>query len=231
MARQTAEVFPFATQKITHVHNGLTLSDLPADPGVPPIDSPFLLMVARQVSKKATDTLLHAFALLERQFPELRLVVVGGGPMLEDNRRLAHRLGVASRTLFVGDIPHADALRYFATCSVVVVPSRAEPFGLVVLEGAYYKKPMVCTRVGGIPEIVSDGVSAFLVDRDDHVAMADRIAALLCDPQVADSLGAQAYRTLMRNFRSEDRVKDYIAVYERADGGVTRPISRSSPAA
>src|SRR5262249_26981915 len=52
MARQTAEVFPFATRKITHVHNGLTLSDLPADPGVPPIDSPFLLMVARQVPKK-----------------------------------------------------------------------------------------------------------------------------------------------------------------------------------
>jgi glycosyltransferase involved in cell wall biosynthesis len=72
------------------------------------------------------------------------------------------------------------------------VPLRAEPFGLVVLEAAYYKKGIVATRVGGIPEIVTDDVSALLVDADDHVGMSAKMARLLRDPDLAGRLGAGA---------------------------------------
>src|SRR5262249_51198868 len=147
MVAQTIDVFPFVRTKITHVHNGLNPSDLPMPPGTgtPAPIQPCLLTVARQVAKKGIDTLLRAFALLERDFLDLRLVIVGDGPKIEEHRRLARELGIESRTTFAIDPPRLQVLRYFAACSVVVVPSRAEPFGLVVLEGAYYSKPMVCT--------------------------------------------------------------------------------------
>jgi hypothetical protein len=72
------------------------------------------------------------------------------GPILEQNRVLAHGLGIEKRVFFMGDMAHAEVLPYFEACALFVVTSRAEPFGLVVLEAAYYRKGMVCTRVGGI---------------------------------------------------------------------------------
>jgi glycosyltransferase involved in cell wall biosynthesis len=230
MARQTAEAFPAAATKATYVHNGLDVAQLSATEAAQPVATPFVLCVCRQVVKKGVDTLVRAFALLGRDFPDVSLVVVGDGPALEWNRALARTLGIERRVGFTGDVPHTDVLRYFAACSVLAVPSRAEPFGLVVLEGAYYKKGMVCTRVGGIPEIVADKVSALLVEADDHVAMAAALAALLRDPELAGRLGAHAHQVLMQRFRWEGRVKDYIRVFETAGGPLPRADTTLSAA-
>jgi glycosyltransferase involved in cell wall biosynthesis len=230
MARQTVQTFPSVASKVTYVHNGLDLAQFPAVPEPPAIATPFVLVVCRQVEKKGVDTLIRAFSLLERDFSHLSLVVVGDGPALGRNRALARALGIERRVVFTGDVPHAHVLRYFAACTVLAVPSRAEPFGLVILEGAYYKKAMVCTRVGGIPEIVADEVSALLVGPDDHVAMADRLAALLRDRALAGRLGVAAHQLLMKRFRWEDRVKDYIAMYDRAGEPLARDHTTLSAA-
>jgi glycosyltransferase involved in cell wall biosynthesis len=214
MARQAAEAFPAAAARTTHVHNGLDLADFARAEGTPALAGPFVLTVCRQVDKKGVDTLLRAFARLEADFPELSLVVIGDGPALEANRALARALGIERRVAFLGDVPHARVLPYFAACTLVAVPSRAEPFGLVLLEAAYYEKGMVCTRVGGIPEIVTDDVSALLVEPDDPAAMAAGMTILLRDPARAARLGRRAREVLITRFRWEDRVKDYIDVYE-----------------
>lgn len=216
-ARQTSRVFPAAGAKVTHVHNGLDLAGFARLQGAPSMPSPFVLSVCRQVDKKGIDTLLRAFALLVRDFPELALLIIGDGPALDQNRALARTLGIERRVTFMGDMARPRVLSYVSACTLFVVPSRAEPFGLVVLEAAYYKKAMVCTRVGGIPEIVTDNVSAFLVEADDHVAMASKMAILLRDPDLAARFGQRAHEVLLARFRWEERVKDYIAVYE---GGV-----------
>ena len=218
MARQTAEVFPAAARKTTYVHNGLDLEQFAPMAAAPPISTPFVLCVCRQVEKKGVDTLIAAFALLMREFPELTLVIVGDGPTLKRDFALARSLGLQNRVQFTGDLAHPEVRRYIAACSVLAVPSRAEPFGLVVLEGAYYRKAMVCTRVGGIPEIVTDKSSALLVDSDDHQAMAWSLGTLLRDPALAARLGAEAHRVLLDRFRWEDRVKDYIRLFEHAAG-------------
>jgi glycosyltransferase involved in cell wall biosynthesis len=216
MARQTAEVFTAAASKVTYVHNGIDVAAFvqPIDPR--PVANPFLLSVCRQVEKKGTDTLLRAFALIERDFPDLSLVIIGDGPILDQNRALARDLGIEKRVLFTGDMAHAKVLAYFEACSLFVVASRAEPFGLVVLEAAYYRKGMVCTRVGGIPEIITDNVSGFLVEPDDPVGMAAQIATLLRDPALAERFGTRAHQTMIARFRWPDRVLDYLAIYEDA---------------
>ena len=215
MARQTSQIFPGAGAKVTHIHNGLDLAGFARAEGTPMTRSPYVLSVCRQVAKKGVDTLLRAFTLLQRDFPDLELVVIGDGPVLDENRALARTLGVERRVTFLGDMTRARVLPYVARCAVFVVPSRAEPFGLVVLEAAYYKRAMVCTRVGGIPEIVTDSDSAFLVRPDDHVGMAHKLAVILRDPALAARLGARAHQALMTRFRWDQRVKDYIDVYER----------------
>jgi glycosyltransferase involved in cell wall biosynthesis len=214
MASQTMETFPAARRKVTHVYNAVDLADFEITAGTPAVAGPFILCVCRQVEKKGVDTLLRAFARLQPEFPAVTLVVVGGGPLLEKHRALARELAIGERVVFTGNKPHAEVLPYVAACSVFVVPSRAEPFGLVVLEAAYYRKGMVCTRVGGIPEILTDDASAFLVDPDDPITLADRIATLLRDPERAARFGREAHDILMTRFRWEDRVKDYLTIYE-----------------
>jgi glycogen(starch) synthase len=213
LARHTVEVFPEARDKTTYVHNGLELSQFeairPARPG-----GRFVLTVCRQVEKKGVDTLLQSFALARPRLPGVSLVIVGDGPLLAQNKALAHTLGIAEQVRFVGSVPRAEVLALFAACDLFVLASRREPFGLVLLEAAYYRKAILATRVGGIPEVLTHDVSAILVDPDDAVEMARHMSGLLGDTDRAQRLGAQAHRTLMDRFLWADRVRDYVAVYE-----------------
>jgi glycosyltransferase involved in cell wall biosynthesis len=232
MARDTVAVFPAARGKVTHVHNGLDLADFGDPKEASAISGPFVLSICRQVEKKGVDTLLRAFALLGRDFPHLTLVVVGGGRELEKNQALARSLGIDERVAFLGRMEHARVVPYLAECALVVVPSRAEPFGLVVLEAACYRKGIVATRVGGIPEIVADEVSALLVEANDPAAMAARMARLLRDPDLSGRLGERAHQILTSRFLWQHRVHDYIAAYEGAGAPVDdAALSGSSPGA
>jgi glycosyltransferase involved in cell wall biosynthesis len=116
--------------------------------------------------------------------------------------------------MFLGDRSREEVLPFFSSCALFVLPSRAEPFGLVLLEAAYYKRPIVCTAVGGVPEIITDNVSGFVVPPNDPGTMAAKMAMLLGDPCLAARFGARAHETLLARFRWEDRVRDYLAVYE-----------------
>ncbi len=152
--------------------------------------------------------------MIRRECPTLTLVLVGDGPLFDEHKALARTLGIESQVVFVGSVAHAEVSAFFEACSLFVLPSRAEPFGVVLLEAAYHKKGIVCTRVGGVPEIITNGVNGVLVEPDDPAAMAAQIVALLRNPELAERLGLQAYATLMTRFLWKDRIHDYIAIYE-----------------
>ena len=105
-----------------------------------------------------------------------------------------------------------DAL--FAACTLFVLPSRAEPFGIVLLEAAYYRKGSSVPASVGVPEIIVDGCNGVLVEPDDPAGMAAQIVALVRDPESARLLGARAHETLVKRFLWKDRIHDYIAIYE-----------------
>jgi glycosyltransferase involved in cell wall biosynthesis len=214
LARQTIQVFPEAARKVTWVHNGLNPSRYAASSDTCVLPRPFLLCVSRHVAKKGIDTLLRAFELVRRECPTVTLVLVGDGPLFDDHKALARTLGLEDHVAFVGDVAHSDVSAFFDACSLFVLPSRAEPFGLVLLEAAYHKKAIVCTRVGGVPEIITDNVNGVLVEPEDPQGMAAHIVSLLRDPQLAELLGHHAYSTLMNHFLWKDRVHDYIETYE-----------------
>ena len=218
LARQTMAVFPHAREKVSWVHNGVDLARFTEGSAIEVLPEPFVLSVCRHVHKKGVDTLLEAFARALREMPGLSLILVGDGPLLAAHNALAQRLDIAHRVVFMGDIPHAQVSSVVQRCSVFVLPSRAEPFGIVLLEAAHHGKPIVCTRVGGVPEIITNERDGLLVDADDPEHMAERILTLLRNPDLAGRLGAAARRTLMSRFLWEDRVKDYIAIYEGSPG-------------
>jgi len=219
LAVQTARLCPDARGKVTFIHNAIRPSEdeSAGRPGVPP--TPFWLFASRHVAKKGIDVLLRAFARIAADVPEASLVLVGDGPLLVEHQKLAGSLGVERRVLFVGGVPHVDVKSFIDACAVFVLPSRSEPFGLVILEAALSRKGIVATRVGGVPEILTDGVDGVLVDPDDPDALATQVVRLLRSPDLTDRLGAEAHRTLMARFSWARWIHDYLDAFDATTDG------------
>jgi glycosyltransferase involved in cell wall biosynthesis len=150
-----------------------------------------LVVVGRLSARKGQDTAISATALVRRAGFDVTLTLVGDGyPGYEDYvdglRALAQHEGIAEVTRFVG---FQDPTPFVAGADVVLVPSRVEPFGLVAVEALFLGRPVIATRVGGLPEIIQDGESGLLVEPDDPQALANAIVYLLSNPDLATVFG------------------------------------------
>jgi glycogen(starch) synthase len=172
------------------IPNGVSLDDRPdpesGRPGfVLPGGQPgrtYLLALGRVVEKKGFDLLLAAYAAIAGRHPSVDLVIGGDGVALEGLRREADRLGVAGRVHFVGRLTRERVADAMAGALAFVMPSRLEPFGIVVLEGWRAGTAVVATNRGGPPEFVRDGLDGVLVDPFDTEGFAAALEALVVDP-------------------------------------------------
>ncbi len=160
-----------------------------------PADRPVVLFVGRLQPLKAPDLAIRALAGLSVHRDAL-LVIVGGASGVDGDvgasRRLAAELGVADRVRFVAPLPHHILSSWYRAADVVLVPSRSESFGLVALEAAACGIPVVASAVGGLLNIVHDGVTGLLVDGRDPDRYARAIDQLLADRAGAAAMGAAA---------------------------------------
>ena len=166
---------------------------------------------------KRVPWLLEAFALATRG-SEARLTLVGDGPEQAAARAAAQRLGIAERVLFLGE---RDALpELLAPADVFVLASRDESFGLSALEAMSCGTPVVATRVGGVPEVVTDEVTGLLAEVDDLEGFADRLGRLLFDRDRAAAMGRAARGDALERFARERVIGRYEALYRRV---IARP--------
>lgn len=152
---------------------------------------PFVLCSARLAPYKGVDLLLAAWAELSGEFPELELVVCGGGRRAP-YRRLARLLGVERSVAFLGLVPRARSLALAKACRAAAVPSRYESFGLSALEAMACGKAVVAARCGGPEELIKDGRSGLLVPPKDPAALARALRRVLADGGLRARLGAAA---------------------------------------
>jgi D-inositol-3-phosphate glycosyltransferase len=178
-----------------------------------------ILFVGRLQRLKGPDVAVRSFAEAARRRPDLlddaALVLVGGpsgpgDPMAEMGRlrRLAARVGVADRIRFVEPVPHDELPSLYAAADVLLVPSRSESFGLVALEAQACGVPVLASAVGGLPYVVEDGETGFLLPPGDHAAFADRLVRLLGHPGLRARLSGSARRHASRF--SWDRTADLV---------------------
>lgn len=189
--------------------------------GAMPADSPpEFLTVGRFIPKKAPDLTLRAFARVHAACPEARLTMIGGGPMLEECRRLANELGIAEALELPGFVPPETvqramkSARCFAQHSVVAPDGDSEGTPVAILEAAASGLPVVATRHAGIPDVVVDGVTGFLVEESDVEGMATHMLRLARDPGLAARLGAAGRDRVRDNFeisRSLGRLWEIIS--------------------
>lgn len=165
------------------VFNGVDLEDevghLPTP--IPGVEPGFVLGLGRIVQKKGFDLLLHAFARLPEDCADASLVIGGDGPVLDDLRALADRLHLGGRVTFPGRLGRDQVSWAMRNAGVFVLPSRVEPFGIVVLEAMRAGRPVVVSDRGGAPEIVRAPAEGLVVDPFDTGTFAATLATVLQD--------------------------------------------------
>jgi glycosyltransferase involved in cell wall biosynthesis len=193
------------------VHLG---ADLPEVASALPTDPPVLVSVAHLVARKRHADVLRAMALLRERRPDLRYLVIGDGPERDALARQARALGLAGRVELAGQLAHEEAMRRLRACSLFVLPSTEEAFGVAYVEAMAAGLPAIGARgEPGPQEIAAAGGGMRLVPAGDPQALADEIDAVLRDPA---PLGAQARATVERAFTWERCGSETLAAYEEA---------------
>ena len=221
-ARSITDVLPRLARRIRVVWNGVP------DGGAAPAEAMLpgqLAFVGRLSPRKGVDVALEALAMLRAADRDVRLDVCGtafeGYEWYEEAlRRRATEPDIAGAVAFAGYVHPTE--RVLASASVVLVPSRVEPFGNTAVEAMLAQRPVVASRVQGLAEIVEDGRTGLFVRPDDPAALANAIARFLDDPAWASRVAARARADAEKRFtikRYRGEITDLVAsVAERTAG-------------
>ena len=186
-----------------------------------------LICVGRLFPSKGQDVLIRALAILKSKLDAVRVEFVGEGPSLGAYQKLARELGVESECVFAGRVEHGEVLKKMAASVATVVPSRSEAFGLVNIESMAMGTPVVASAVGGIVEIVRDGMDGFLVPPDDPPALALKLLTLLSNSELRQKMSRQARERFLAVFEQLRSVREQADWHEALVSG-TRQISATS---
>lgn len=194
-----------------------------AELGLPP-GTPVVLALGRLVYKKGLTYLLEALPAILARHPEARLVLAGYGDLRAELEQRAAALGLGDRVIFPGMLERERAARYISAADVYVVPSVRDQRGNVdglpntLLEGMAAARPIVASRIAGIPEVIRDGEHGLLAPERNPAALAAAITRLLDDPALANRLGASARRRVLSELTWDATAARFEQIYEQALG-------------
>lgn len=185
-----------------------------------PDDYPVLASISRLFSWKGPKELIQATAIVRREFPNVRTLIVGadevyvhGGSFTAELKRLVAELGLESNVIFTGF--RRDTDRILAACDLFTMPSYEEPFGVVYLEAMAMKKPVLSIDNGGTPEVVTNGKAGLLSAPWNVEQLADNILQLLRDPERRRAMGEFARQRVLDYFTPQRMAREVGEIYER----------------
>ncbi|MDH3712840.1 MAG: glycosyltransferase [Gammaproteobacteria bacterium] len=172
--------------------------------------------VGRLVEAKGHRYLVAAIARLADSCQRLHCVLIGDGHLRSQLRRQIRTLGLERRVHIVGDLTHQDTLSAIKSSDFFVMPSLSEGTPIALLEAAALGRPIIATRVGGIPDVVTEGKQAMLVDPGDPGALAEAIDWIYNHRPQAQMLGRCAQARVNDEFSLESQINELQRVYQHA---------------
>ncbi|HWH90989.1 MAG TPA: glycosyltransferase family 4 protein [Candidatus Binatia bacterium] len=210
------ERFPEHADRIHRIYNGLNLAEFghanfSSDP-------PMIVAIGRLIAKKGFANLIRACALLVEHGRPFRCEIFGDGPLESQLRGQVEESGLQEFVQLPGPKPQHELRERLARASVFVLPSVPEAEGgmdnlpTVIMEAMATGLPVVSTRIGGIPEMVIDNETGFLMRPDDPVALADAIEKVINDRSLGQKLGQAGHERAQKLFSIEKNVRDLCAL-------------------
>jgi glycosyltransferase involved in cell wall biosynthesis len=194
----------FAKDKIRRVYIGVDTTRFCPVPRT--TQQRYVLCVGRHTPKKGLVTLLKAWARIEKQYPEVKLLQIGAGPQTAELVQLITDLSIANRVELMGSKSSEEVRSYMQQAEIFALPSQTAPngdseaLGIVFNEASACGIPIVSTRHGGIPEAVLDGETGLLVAEGDDAALANALAKLLGDADLRAKMGQRGREFVLESF-------------------------------
>jgi glycosyltransferase involved in cell wall biosynthesis len=220
LKKEVGWIYQAPEEKVTVVYNGVPFWHFNGfiDPvsvrsqhGIGQSD-PFALFVGRMTSQKGPDLLIEAIAKVLAHHPAAKFILAGEGHLRGQVESRAQQLGIGTAIRFYGYLDRGQVIDLYKACDCVVVPSRNEPFGIVVLEGWSAGKPIVATNTGGPAELIWDGVTGYIVEQNPE-AISGGIGAVFADLPLSRQMGKNG-RIAVETAFSWDIIADHVlAVY------------------
>lgn len=197
------------------------LPDIPFSMRRPPTDGVWrLVQAARLVAKKGIATSLQAFALFLESFPKSTFTIAGEGPLEAELRAEARRLDIDSRVEFVGFLPQDELQGLFSVSHIFLHPSETvggdtEGIPNAMLEAMAGGLPVVATRHGGIPEVITDGENGFLCAEADAKEVSHALIRLASDSTLYQGMSSLAGSSVREQFSADKQIAAIEEIYRR----------------
>jgi len=207
----------YKPEKITVIYNAVDLSlfDSEAPVIISRNKDDFLIgSVGRLHPSKGYDTLLKSMPQVIKEFPSVKLIIIGDGIQKEYLERLCSDLGISQQVIFLGRKTPAEVSGFLKNIDLFVLASNWEGFGLALIEAMSAGKPVVAAKVGGIPEIVEDGECGFLVPPGQPRALAEKINYLLQNKKLSVEMGKKGRKRAEVLFSLERMTAELEHLYQ-----------------
>ncbi len=205
------------------IHNGINTKQFDYDFDIAAVrrqyqideNDPMVLFVGRMVIQKGPDILISAIPYVLKYFSSAKFVFCGDGDMRSDIAAIANHSGSTHAVRLVGDRRGREILDLFRACDILAVPSRNEPFGIVVLEGWSAGKPVIITRNGGLTQFVNNGENGLIVDATPE-SFGEGLVSVLSVPETIRYMGSNGRATVQSAAFSWDTIAEQIELtYQR----------------
>ncbi len=192
---------PALWPRLKVIHCGIDPAAFPDDPVPPPLGGPHLVAIGRMAGQKGLAVLIEAMAVARKRHPGLHLTLVGDGPLRPALQAQAAAAGLGSQVTFAGWLDDAGVRAALARSQALVLSSFAEGLPVVVMEAMAAGRPVIGTAIAGMPELVVQGETGWLVPAGDPIALAGAIHALATTPpkRLAEMSAAARARVLARH--------------------------------
>ncbi len=204
-------------EKVLHLAN---FTRRPADGPTPVINPHRMLFAGRLSREKGVDVLLRAMPLLLEEHPRVFLAVAGDGAERVALAQLASNLGLEDAVEFAGPLAAGDLAEQYRQAGICLLPTLwMENCPVAVLEALAHGRTVVATRIGGVPELVEDGVTGLLVERGDRRDLARKLGSLLGDPARVEEMGRRASAAFNETYTAEGHVDRLLSIYRAVNAG------------
>lgn len=210
-AEETVRFYRLPKERVVAIHNGI---DLPSSTDLREENEEHtILSVGRLTWRKGYKYLIEAMPNVLSEYPNAKLLLVGEGDQRMPLVQHARKLGIENSVLFLGKVSAERLHSLYHEADVYVQPSLYEPLGITILEAMSMRKPVVASRVGGIPELITNGVEGLLVEPGNSLQLARAIANILADSSCRRRFASNARKRVEKEFTWEAIAKKTFEFY------------------
>ncbi len=181
-----------------------------------PEESKIISCVTRLKKEKGIHTLLKSFQKITTQKPDIFLIIVGSGNYQDELKKLSKKLNIENKVKFVGEITHENLPQYYAFSDIFVLPTLAkEGLPWTVIEAMSCGKPVIASEIGGIPQMIKDGINGLLVEPGNVKKLTEKISFLLDNKETREKLSKNAREFVVKNLSQEKMINETFDIISK----------------